>query len=105
MPRGQNPEAMKARREARAKAQVHRLETQKALAPLRDRVQAFIEEYERSVPFEHARRMNRLLHSVVRAAEMALEEAEKDLSRIERGLNPCRPSPLRQRLSDLVGGF
>jgi len=105
MPRGQNPEAMKAMREARVKAQAQRRETQKALTPLRDRVQALIEEYERTVPFEHARRMNRLLHSVVRAAEMALEEAEKDLNRIEKGISPKPPYPLRQRLSDLLAGL
>ena len=99
------PEALKAMREARAKAQTQRLETTKALAPLRDRMQALIEEYERTVPFEHARRMGRLLHSVVRAAEVACEEAEKDLARISKGMNPCQLSVLRQRLSDLLEGF
>ena len=83
MARGKRtPEAMKAMREAKAKAQTQRRATQEALAPLRDRVRALIEAYERTVPFEHARRMNKLLHSVVRAAEIALEEAEKDLAGI-----------------------
>ncbi len=99
------PEAMKAMREAKAKAQTQRRATQEALAPLWERVQALIEEYERTVPFEHARRMNKLLHSVVRAAEIALKEAEKDLARISKGMNPCQPSVLRQRLSDLLEGF
>ena len=68
-------------------------------------MQALIEQYERTVPFEHARRMNRLLHSVVRAAEIALDEAEKDLNRIEKGISPKSPSQLRQRLSDLLNGL
>ena len=133
MARGKRtPEAM---REARVKAQTQRRAIKEALAPLWERVQALIEEYERTVPFEHARRMNKyertvpfeharrmnkyertvpfeharrmnkLLHSVVRAAEIALKEAEKDLARISKGMNPCQPSVLRQRLSDLLEGF
>ena len=106
MPKGQwNPEAMQARKEVRAKAQGRRLESKKALAPLRGWVQAVIEEYERTVPFEHARRMNRLLHSVVKAAEIGLEEATKDLSQIEQAKSPHSSNHLRQRLSDLLAGW
>ena len=94
-----------ARSEAKAKAQIQRKETRKALNPLRDRVLALIQEYERIAPFEHARRMDGLLQSVTRATEIACEEANKDLQRISQGLPPCRPSVLRQRLGDLLSGF
>jgi len=95
----------KAKGETRAKAQDQRKETRKALIPLRERVHTLIREYEETVAFEHARRMERLLHDLLRAMDIGCEEAEKDLSRIEAGGSPCRPSLLRQRLSDLVGGF
>ena len=106
MPRkGVTPEVRAARVEAKAKVQAQRKETQKALNPLREHVIALIREYEETTPFEHARRMDGLLQSVVRAAEIACEEANKDLHQISQGLRPCQPSVLRQRLSDLLSGF
>ena len=93
------------RLEARAQGQAQRRESKAALVPLRNRIQALIEEYERIVPFEHARRMVGLLHSVVKAVDVALEEAEKDQARIKKEMNPCQPSALRQRLSNLLEGF
>ena len=98
-------EDREARKEAKAKVQAQRNETQKALNPLRDRVFALIQDYERTTPFEHARRMAGLLHTVSRAAEIACEEANKDLHQISKGLRPCQPSVLRQRLGDLLSGF
>ena len=98
-------EEREAQKEAKAKAQARINETRKALNPLRERVLALIQEYEQSVPFEHARRMDGLLQSVTRATEIACEEASKDLHQISQGLPPCRPSVLRQRLSDLLSGF
>jgi len=95
----------KAKTETQAKAQKRRNETRRALIPLRERVHTLIREYEETVPFEHARRMERLLYDLLRVVNIGCEEAEKDLSRIQAGRSPCRPSLLRQRLSDLVGGF
>ena len=95
----------KTKLEAKAKAKAKSQETKKALMPFRDRIQDFIEEHESSASFEHARRMDSLLHDLFRAVQIGCEEAEKDLARIEAGINPCRPSELRQRLSDLLSGF
>ena len=94
-----------ARKEAKAKVQAQRHETQKALNPLRDRVLALVQEYEQNASFEHARRMAGLLQSATKAAEIACEEANKDLHQISKGLRPCQPSVLRQRLGDILTGF
>jgi len=93
------------RREAQARVKEQRREVKKVLAPAREYAQALIRQYEQIASPEHLRRMDQFLNDTCRAVEVAFEEAGKDLNRIERGLNPCQPSPLRQRLSNLVGGF
>jgi len=98
-------EARAQRREAQAQAAEQRREAKKAVAPAREYAQALIRQYEQIASPEHLRRMEQFLNDLCRAVEVAFEEAGKDLNRIERGLNPCQPSLLRQRLSNLVGGF
>jgi len=113
MPRKEKTQAEKAaateararRREAQAQAAERAREVKKALAPAREYAQALIRQYEQIASPEHLRRMDPFLNDMCRAVEVAFEEAGKDLNRIERGLNPCQPSLLRQRLSNLVGGF
>ena len=103
--KGFSQEEIAARKEAKARVQAQKNETQKALNPLRDRVLALVQEYERTTSFEHARRMAGVLQSAATAAEIACEEANKDLHQISKGLRPCQPSVLRQRLGDLLSGF
>ncbi|HIG53102.1 MAG TPA: hypothetical protein EYG11_07080 [Candidatus Latescibacteria bacterium] len=88
--------------ERKAKAKVEASKTKDALAPTRNRVLALVQEYESDAPFEHARRMDKLLHDALRAIEIGCQEAEKDLAKISAGEAPCRPSVLRQRLNDLL---
>ena len=103
--KGVTQEERDARKEAKAKVQAQKNETQKALNPLREHVLALVQEYERATSFEHARRMAGVLQSATKAAEIACEEADKDLHQISKGLRPCQPSVLRQRLGDLLSGF
>ena len=91
-----------AKAELKAKAKIEANKTKEMLTPLRNRVQALIQEYEDCASFEHARRMDKLLHSLLRAVEIGFQEAEKDLARISEGERPCQPSVLRQRLSDFL---
>jgi hypothetical protein len=91
-----------ARAELKAKAKVEANKTKEALTPLRNRVQGLIEDYEHTATFEHARRMDKLLHGLLRAVEIGCQEAQKDLARISEGEQPCQPSVLRQRLDDLL---
>jgi len=93
------------RLEAQAQAAERAREVKKVVAPVREYAQALIHQYEPIARPEHLRRMDPFLNDMCRAVEVAFEEAGKDLDRIERGLSPCRPSLLRQRLSNLVGGF
>lgn len=76
--------------------------TKEALLPLRNRVQALIEEYEEGASFEHARRMQKLLQGVLVVVETSCREAEKDLAQISVGGRPCQPSQVRQHLDDLL---
>ena len=92
----------KAKAELKAKAKAEANKTVEALTPLRNRVQTFIQEYENCASFEHARRMDKLLHVLLRAVEIGCQEAEKDLARISGGERPCQPSVLRKRLYDLI---
>jgi hypothetical protein len=91
-----------ARAELKAKVKAEANKTTDALAPLRNRVQTFVQEYESCASFEHARRMDKLLHVLLRAVEIGCQEAEKDLARISEGERPCQPSVLRKRLYDLI---
>jgi hypothetical protein len=91
-----------ARAELKAKAKIEANKTQEALLPLRNRMQTLIREYENGAYFEHTRRMDKLLHGLLRAIEVGCQEAEKDLARISAGEGPCQPSALRQRLTDLL---
>lgn len=91
-----------ARAELKARAKGEASKTKKALTPLRNRAQALIQEYEDGASFEHARRMDKLLHGLLRVVEIGFQESEKDLARIAEGEVPCQPSVLRQRLSDLL---
>ena len=91
-----------AKAELKAKAGIEANKTKEALVPLRNRLQAFIQEYEACASFEHARRMDKLLHALLRAVEIGCEEAEKDLAHISKGERPCQPSVLRKRLNDLL---
>ncbi len=91
-----------AKAEAKAKAKVEAGKTQEMLTPLRNRVQALVREYELCASFEHARRMDKLLHSLLRAVEIGFQEADRDLARIAEGEKPCQPSLLRQRLNDFL---
>ena len=91
-----------AKAEQKAKAKAEADKTKEVLTPLRNRVQALIQEYEDCASFEHARRMDKLLHSLMRAVEIGFQEAEKDLARISEGERPCQPSVLRQRLTDFL---
>ena len=88
--------------ERKAKAKVEANKTKDALAPIRSRILALVQEYESDAPFEHARRMDKLLHDALRAIEVGCQEAEKDLAKINSGEGPCRPSLLRQRLNDML---
>ena len=88
--------------ERKAKAKAEAAKTKDALAPIRNRVLSLVQEYETNAPFEHARRMDKLLHDSLRAIEIGCQEAEKDLAKIAGGEGPCRPSLLRQRLNDLL---
>ena len=88
--------------ELKAKAKVEANKTKEALTPLRNRIQVLIQEYENCASFEHARRMDKLLHGLLRAVEIGCQEAEKDLARISEGEKPCQPSVLRQRLNDFL---
>ena len=93
-----------AKKEARAglkaKAKAEANKTKEAIAPLRARVQTLIQEYESTASFEHARRMDKLLHALLMVVEIGCQESEKDLARISEGERPCQPSVLRQRLYD-----
>jgi len=91
-----------ARAELKAKAKIEANKTQEAMLPLRNRMQALIREYENGAHFEHARRMDKLLHGILRAVEVGCLEAENDLARISEGEKPAQPSLLRERLSDLL---
>ena len=91
-----------AKAELKAKAKIEANKTKEALPPLRNRVQELIQEYESCASFEHARRMDKLLHGLLRVVEIGFQEAEKDLARISEGERPCQPSVLRQRLNDLL---
>ena len=84
----------------RTKAEAEK--TKEALLPLRNRVQALIEEYEEDTSFEHARRMQKLLQGVLVVVETSCREAEKDLAQISVGGRPCQPSEVRQHLDDLL---
>lgn len=88
--------------ERKAKAKIEANKTKEAFAPLRNRVLTLVQEYENHASFEHARRMDKLLHDFLRAIEIGCQEAEKDLAKISAGEGPCRPSILRQRLNDLL---
>ena len=91
-----------AKAEQRAKAKIEAEKTTEALDPLRIRMRELVAEYENSASFEHARRMDKLLHGLLRSVEIGCQEAEKDLAQISLGERPLRPSVLRQRLSDFL---
>ena len=91
-----------ARAEQKTKAKLEAEKTKEALEPLRIRMRELVVEYENSASFEHVRRMDKLLHSLLRSVEIGCQEAEKDLAKIAAGDSPCRPSVLRQRLSDFL---